>query len=470
MGQGSVTYDFPVGSGGGGGGSVTGAFNGLSMNGTDAVLGQDTGQIGNPGELVTDRQIPLNGFQFQLAYDANSFLSFSPAVPCAISWFQGTGGQQFLEIITNQGANPAPGQPFGNFFVTLDQSFVNPDGQDDCVLQWGYNQTGVGGPRNLNEAAIWWSMESHFGVPGGVQFEIELQSVSKTGNVNRHIAIDVNKTDGTAICFCDLDQFDLRSTIAFGNHPYFDSDRNGNTTITGVQAQLQLHNSTAATWGQLLINTNLDGSVGFSNGSTGANPNFSMTGALTLGNTSNAVPDLMMNSVNDGIGIEMSGGAGASRFVPWQVSGSFDGGILGLLQNGSGTGNSIELIGAAGSGDSMTLYRNIDFIAATDWNVGMKGSDGSFNINNSSSGLLTNNNRLKMLHAGNVGIGDGVADPVVPDPSAVLSLFSTQWGFLPPQMTTTQKLAIVTPAIGLTVSDITLNQLSYWNGTTWINL
>ncbi len=53
--------------------------------------------------------------------------------------------------------------------------------------------------------------------------------------------------------------------------------------------------------------------------------------------------------------------------------------------------------------------------------------------------------------------------------SAILQADSTTKGFLPPRMTTAQKNAIATPAAGLQVYDTTLNQMSYYNGTTWIN-
>lgn len=53
------------------------------------------------------------------------------------------------------------------------------------------------------------------------------------------------------------------------------------------------------------------------------------------------------------------------------------------------------------------------------------------------------------------------------DPSAVLELQSSTKGFLPPRMTTTDRLAIVSPAAGLFVFDITLNQWAGWNGTSW---
>jgi len=54
--------------------------------------------------------------------------------------------------------------------------------------------------------------------------------------------------------------------------------------------------------------------------------------------------------------------------------------------------------------------------------------------------------------------------------SSVLQVDSTTKGFLPPRMTTTQKNAIASPATGLQVYDTTLNQMSYYNGTTWTNI
>ena len=53
--------------------------------------------------------------------------------------------------------------------------------------------------------------------------------------------------------------------------------------------------------------------------------------------------------------------------------------------------------------------------------------------------------------------------------SAVLEVTSTTQGVLFPRMTTAQKTAIGSPAAGLQVYDTTLNQMSYFNGTTWVN-
>jgi hypothetical protein len=65
---------------------------------------------------------------------------------------------------------------------------------------------------------------------------------------------------------------------------------------------------------------------------------------------------------------------------------------------------------------------------------------------------------------GSIGIGTSLTNT-----SARLQIDSTTQGFLPPRMTTVQKLAIGTPAAGLMVYDTTLNQMSYFNGTIWIN-
>lgn len=53
--------------------------------------------------------------------------------------------------------------------------------------------------------------------------------------------------------------------------------------------------------------------------------------------------------------------------------------------------------------------------------------------------------------------------------NAQLAVCSQHKVFLPPQMTTTQKLAMLNVPKGGMVFDMTLNQMSYWNGTAWIN-
>ncbi len=63
----------------------------------------------------------------------------------------------------------------------------------------------------------------------------------------------------------------------------------------------------------------------------------------------------------------------------------------------------------------------------------------------------------------NMGIGT-----LVPDPSSLLDLTADDKGFLVPRMTTVQKLAIISPATGLLVYDITTNSFWYFNGIIWV--
>ncbi|WP_289044028.1 hypothetical protein [uncultured Olleya sp.] len=64
-----------------------------------------------------------------------------------------------------------------------------------------------------------------------------------------------------------------------------------------------------------------------------------------------------------------------------------------------------------------------------------------------------------------VGIGT-----LTPDASSMLDLSSTDKGLLSPRMTTTQRLAITTPAQGLLVYDTTENSFYHHNGTIWVKI
>lgn len=92
-------------------------------------------------------------------------------------------------------------------------------------------------------------------------------------------------------------------------------------------------------------------------------------------------------------------------------------------------------------------------------------------INNINSGIIqiggdgtTSANSYFNIISQSAGIGVSSIDA-----SAKLHVESTSKGFLPPRMTTAQKNAIASPAAGLMVYDTTLNQMSYYNGTAWVN-
>src|SRR5690242_6447355 len=61
-------------------------------------------------------------------------------------------------------------------------------------------------------------------------------------------------------------------------------------------------------------------------------------------------------------------------------------------------------------------------------------------------------------------------DGSAPNATAILDIKSDTKGLLAPRMTTAQRAAIVTPANGLLVYDLSTNGFWYYNGSTWSNL
>jgi len=70
--------------------------------------------------------------------------------------------------------------------------------------------------------------------------------------------------------------------------------------------------------------------------------------------------------------------------------------------------------------------------------------------------------QVRIDTSGNVGIGTSS-----PNASAILDVQSTTKGVRMPNMTTTQKNAIASPAAGLMVFDITLSKLCVYSGLAW---
>jgi len=75
---------------------------------------------------------------------------------------------------------------------------------------------------------------------------------------------------------------------------------------------------------------------------------------------------------------------------------------------------------------------------------------------------LTSNTCIFGDSSGNVGIGT-----ISPSASAILDAQSTTKGVRMPNMTTTQKNAISSPAAGLMVFDTTLAKLCVYSGSAW---
>jgi hypothetical protein len=94
------------------------------------------------------------------------------------------------------------------------------------------------------------------------------------------------------------------------------------------------------------------------------------------------------------------------------------------------------------------------------------GSDTEFyiNVDQAVPMILTTSGteRMRITSTGDVGIGISS-----PNASAILDVQSTTKGVRMPNMTTTQKNAISTPAAGLMVFDTTLAKLCVYSGSAW---
>jgi hypothetical protein len=97
-------------------------------------------------------------------------------------------------------------------------------------------------------------------------------------------------------------------------------------------------------------------------------------------------------------------------------------------------------------------------------------TDGNYYNANTGHYFLQGNNfqaRLSGTTNPALSIGNGAT---AANASSILDLTSTNRGFLPPRMTTTEKNAIASPAAGLVVYDNTTNKLCCYNGSTWNDL
>lgn len=171
-------------------------------------------------------------------------------------------------------------------------------------------------------------------------------------------------------------------------------------------------------------------------------------GQLLIGNA----VGYTLNTLTPGAGIGVTNGAGTIAVSNTGVR-SWSGGATGLTPATPATG-AVTLAGvlnvASGGTNASTAsivsFNNITGFAA----IGATGTT-STNLVFSASPVFS----------GSVGIG------TTPAASAVLDAQSTTQGVRFPNMTTTQKNAIGTPAAGLVIFDTTLAKLCVYSGTAW---
>jgi hypothetical protein len=141
--------------------------------------------------------------------------------------------------------------------------------------------------------------------------------------------------------------------------------------------------------------------------------------------------------------------------------------VFGSISNRGGTSQSSIGWVLLEQGDS-THTGYIDFKLASGSSVGYVGYNATNQLNiwgRAGTGIVLGANNASAMvinSSGNVGIGTSS-----PDASAILDAQSTTKGVRMPNMTTTQKNAIASPAAGLMVFDTNLAKLCLYTGAAW---
>ena len=183
------------------------------------------------------------------------------------------------------------------------------------------------------------------------------------------------------------------------------------------------------------------------NGGTGVST-IPVNGQLLIGNGAGYT----LNTLTPGAGIGVTNAAGAITLANTGVL-SWAGGVTGLTPAGAATG-AVTLAGVlnvASGGTNASTASIVSFNNITGYSAAGATGTTSTNLVFSASPVFS----------GSVGIG------ATPAASAVLDAQSTTQGVRFPNMTTTQKNAIGTPAAGLVIFDTTLAKLCVYSGTAW---
>jgi len=234
-----------------------------------------------------------------------------------------------------------------------------------------------------------------------------------SGTKNVFITLPANKTL----------QFDVAGTPTAGGILYGTGSMLAYSAVGTAGQFLQSTGSGAPTWATAVTGTSI--SNGTSN-VTIASSNGAIT-AVTAGTTAMTV--------------DTSGNVEVFTGAAWVSTGIGPSGKQ--LTLGYDTTNSIGYIRSANNGTAYTpLY-----------------VDGSFIRFNTGSASLVEAMRIDA--SGNVGVG------ATANASAILDAQSTTKGVRFPNMTTTQKNAVSSPAAGLVVFDTTLAKLCVYSGSAW---
>jgi len=170
--------------------------------------------------------------------------------------------------------------------------------------------------------------------------------------------------------------------------------------------------------------------------------------ALTINSSAVSIPNglnfdsntLVIDATNNNVGIGTSSPSGRLTIVSAATQATI--GLYNTATSPSAGFSALRLGDASGTNKWQVQYNN---------------SDSSLNFYDFTAAT----NRVTIDSSGNLGIG------TTANASAILDAQSTTKGVRMPNMTTTQKNAIASPAAGLMVFDTTLAKLCVYSGSAW---
>ena len=176
---------------------------------------------------------------------------------------------------------------------------------------------------------------------------------------------------------------------------------------------------------------------------------------------------MQVDSVNNRVGV----GGGFHTSNRLQVSGAGNN-LIGIIPETNSYAAGVTLHEPSGSAAIEIRYSGTSVAAPLSNTCSFATRYSTIPIKFFHGGYATNQERFRIEANGltsflNSRIGVGTATP---NASALLDLSSTEQGFLPPRMTTTQRDAITSPAEGLVIHNTTDHEFQIWNGTAWLRL
>ena len=211
-------------------------------------------------------------------------------------------------------------------------------------------------------------------------------------------------------------------------------------------------------------------------GGTAASSSLTLQSTSGVGTSDSILFKVGNNGATTAMTVDTSGNVGIGTSLPYSI---LDVSSATLASTLNATQNNTSMLFRTDSNTDRLVFKATRFAAGSDWTsanltlgreiANTVGAYPRITFGNNTAGtfdpmleLSVGYALLRMTYAGNVGIGTSA-----PNASAILDAQSTTKGVRFPNMTTTEKNAVSSPAAGLVVFDTTLSKLCVYSGSAW---